>query len=33
MLLPEVPRDPEFWVRVLQVLKAIFDLIRVWKSH
>jgi hypothetical protein len=32
MWLPELPRSPEFWVRVLQVLTAILDLVRTWKS-
>jgi hypothetical protein len=33
MWLPELPRNPDFWFRVLQVVKAIFDLWQVWKSH
>jgi len=33
MWLPEPPRNPEIWFRVLQVLTAILDLVRAWKSH
>jgi hypothetical protein len=33
MWLPEPARNPEFWFRVLQVLKAIFEVWRSWKSH
>jgi hypothetical protein len=31
--LPSPTRNPEFWIRVLQVLKTIAQLCQVWKSR
>jgi hypothetical protein len=32
MWMPDPMRKPEFWFRITQVLKAIYDLARLWKS-
>jgi len=32
MWVPDPMRSPDFWFRIVQVLKAIYDLARLWKS-